>query len=1087
MKVSLAMIVLNAKEGIVRCLASVQEAMDEIVIVDTGSTDGTQDAIRDACPKARIIEWIDPERHTERGWISDFAKARNMAFDATTGDAILWLDADDVVAHKDPTVNPAVDLRSKIEQALGPQGGCEIMEMLYDYKKDAYGHTIMYLPRYRVIRRGAMRWAWPVHEDLRPEKFLKKADLRKDPLYINHLKPESGERESAERNLWIMQKYLDGGGEMDARLWSNFGGSYRALGENEKAVETYDKALEFRGIDPEADYLCWIRSGDSSRWLKRYDEAVRRYLQAQVLFPFRKAAYVALGDVLIEMDRPTEALAYVDIADGINGTDEGFVWLDEATRYIPTSVRANAQLKLHNYSESLAHFDELAKRYPGNKEFVQKAHDIRSMLEATRDYGAWVRVSQMLPEGERKPLLSKAPESLWTHGLVAKARKPERPEDKPVMAIYCGGSREPWGPFSVDEGIGGSEEAVIFLAREMARLGWYVEVYGFPPKDQIGLVHDGVCWMPFFAWGEDEPADVFVGWRQMRPKQAFDAGLGGTSGQRWLWLHDAVIPEFFRMPWVERVNGVFCLSEFHAQPVSGVLNGKIVQTKNGLDPTYLVDGENDPKQFIYASSPDRGMDCVLEEWPKIREAIPGAILHLYYGFTGNYIASMAGNAKLRDLKVKIEALREQEGVVWHGMVGQLELAQAFADCGFWIYPTAWPETSCAAAGTLVQLPCDRSKHPYGIPIEELVGKENFPVYSYDPAEERFVLANCTKVWETGVDRECVDIELDDGSILTLTPDHKVMDFDGEWHEAATLTPGMRLNALHMRYNVGYKDVDGDWRDEHRLVGEWQKGRPLTTKECVDHLELTRLDNRPEMLRVMSLSEHSRHTHSTKGPRRKKSMEKQIAGFKAWAATTEAKEHFKTHLGGAGKALWAKIRALPEAERKAWMAARASKRVASQRANAEANGGRWNHKVVAVRPSARRHTVYDMEVDRLHNFVAGGVVIHNCITGMKAQALGCIPVTSRYGRSGVPETVKYDLGPEPRDSIIYGDAAWRSEWTDAVIAAARRQDLGPYRQEMKSWARETYSWSKVAKQWDALFRAPSSEPSPSMARQPSLTG
>jgi glycosyltransferase involved in cell wall biosynthesis len=107
--------------------------------------------------------------------------------------------------------------------------------------------------------------------------------------------------------------------------------------------------------------------------------------------------------------------------------------------------------------------------------------------------------------------------------------------------------------------------------------------------------------------------------------------------------------------------------------------------------------------------------------------------------------------------------------------------------------------------------------------------------------------------------------------------------------------------------------------------------------------------------------------------------------------------------------------------------------------------------------------------------------------MKAQALGCIPVTSRYGRSGVPETVKYDLGPEPRDSIIYDDAAWRSEWTDAVIAAARRQDLGPYRQEMKSWARETYSWSKVAKQWDALFRAPSSEPSPSMARQPSLTG
>jgi len=87
--------------------------------------------------------------------------------------------------------------------------------------------------------------------------------------------------------------------------------------------------------------------------------------------------------------------------------------------------------------------------------------------------------------------------------------------------------------------------------------------------------------------------------------------------------------------------------------------------------------------------------------------------------------------------------------------------------------------------------------------------------------------------------------------------------------------------------------------------------------------------------------------------------------------------------------------------------------------------------------------------------------------MKAQALGAIPITSRFPESGVPETTKYDLGPEPVEGTIYDDPEWRGRWTASVIEAAAG-DHAAMREEMKAWARKTYSWQAVAGQWTRLF-------------------
>ena len=85
-KLSLCMIVKNEEKELPLCVNSVKPALDEIVIVDTGSSDNTKEVARQL--GARVFDFP---------WVDDFSAARNHSILRATGDYILWLDADDRV------------------------------------------------------------------------------------------------------------------------------------------------------------------------------------------------------------------------------------------------------------------------------------------------------------------------------------------------------------------------------------------------------------------------------------------------------------------------------------------------------------------------------------------------------------------------------------------------------------------------------------------------------------------------------------------------------------------------------------------------------------------------------------------------------------------------------------------------------------------------------------------------------------------------------------------------------------------------------------------------------------------------------
>ena len=90
LRLSLCMIVRDEEEMLPRSLAAVADAVDEIVVVDTGSTDRTIEIARSF--GARVIE---------HEWSGSFAEARNVSFDAATGDWLMYLDADEVLVRED--------------------------------------------------------------------------------------------------------------------------------------------------------------------------------------------------------------------------------------------------------------------------------------------------------------------------------------------------------------------------------------------------------------------------------------------------------------------------------------------------------------------------------------------------------------------------------------------------------------------------------------------------------------------------------------------------------------------------------------------------------------------------------------------------------------------------------------------------------------------------------------------------------------------------------------------------------------------------------------------------------------------------
>jgi glycosyltransferase involved in cell wall biosynthesis/Flp pilus assembly protein TadD len=220
-RLTLCMIVRNEEERLGNCLESAKDVVDEIVIIDTGSTDGTVDIARSYGAVLGTFEWCD-----------DFSAARNQSLQLATGDWIMWLDADDLM--------PA-EFHQPIRSLVA--GPCD---RSYFFVLDDRGFESVSCLQMRLFPNlEGITFEMPIHEQVTPSLGRLGIDMQPTDIRVVHTGYTTPEvvNQKKQRYLAIMERWLvKHPGDYIVR--SHVALTYHTTGRGEEAIAAYRYILE---------------------------------------------------------------------------------------------------------------------------------------------------------------------------------------------------------------------------------------------------------------------------------------------------------------------------------------------------------------------------------------------------------------------------------------------------------------------------------------------------------------------------------------------------------------------------------------------------------------------------------------------------------------------------------------------------------------------------------------------------------------------------------------------------------------------------------------------------------------------------
>lgn len=215
--ISLCMIVKDEEMHIARCLDSIADLVDEIIIVDTGSKDRTVEIASGYTSKVYSYPWKD-----------DFSDARNYSFSKASMDYCMWMDADDILEETQK------EKFLQLKQTLQPD--TDIVMMKYHTFFDEAGRPSFTYFRERWIRNcSKYRWVGAVHEVIPLNGSILYSDLA-----ICHKKVKAGD---PDRNLRIYRKMLKEGVVLDARQQYYYGRELYYHKQYKQAAAVFEQFL----------------------------------------------------------------------------------------------------------------------------------------------------------------------------------------------------------------------------------------------------------------------------------------------------------------------------------------------------------------------------------------------------------------------------------------------------------------------------------------------------------------------------------------------------------------------------------------------------------------------------------------------------------------------------------------------------------------------------------------------------------------------------------------------------------------------------------------------------------------------------
>jgi tetratricopeptide (TPR) repeat protein len=343
-RLSLVMIVRDEEEMLPRTLEAIAPAVDEIIVVDTGSTDSTIAIARSF--GATVIE---------REWTGSFSDARNASLEAATGDWFIYLDADEVLVSED-----VEKLRALAGQTWREAFFLHETNFTGD---EGNGVSVVHSALRMFRNRPNYRFSGRLHEQIAfhlpaylPER------IAQSPVRVNHYGYLGVVRESkdkARRNLELLraQQMETPVEALNAFFYYNLGSEYFACGEVSKAIEQFE--VGFSKVEAEGNF--WheyapslvLRSTKALRAAGRFQDALERAATGLQHFPGFTDLVYEQGMASLGLQRTDEAITHFEHAIELGDAPAKYTAMVGSGTFMPRIILATTHLNRGEWEPAL--------------------------------------------------------------------------------------------------------------------------------------------------------------------------------------------------------------------------------------------------------------------------------------------------------------------------------------------------------------------------------------------------------------------------------------------------------------------------------------------------------------------------------------------------------------------------------------------------------------------------------------------------------------------------------------------------------------------------------------------------------------
>lgn len=581
-KIALACIIKDDSEvdDFKRMLDSCAKWVDAIYI--TGTKD-PQKKIKEVCKEyGAIWSWFP--------WIKDFSAARNFNFSQVPKeyDFIFWMDVDDILVGGENLKKVLAD-----ESVDKYNIGAIFARYLYQVEVDAKGNISNILIehlRERLIRNnGNYKWVAPIHETLIPQVPAGQSDTK--DFYVVHLSNMEDMMNSMWRNIDILEEEVMNN-SADPRPIYYLAKAYFDTKLPELLYEPLGPDTESLAIELLKDYVRksgWAEERSQAleytallyREMGENKKAIKCLLQAVEEGPTFPSVYIQLALTYVILNDWNKAYHWVKVASNMEIPKTTLVIQPKDYKMLILEALFHIYRNTNKLDECLNVTQGLYQLLPNdlNKLRLEEITD----WKGKNDLAHWVaKLANHLHKTDQtmqlQALINAIPKEIADTQVMASLRNDFLPphnwkEDE--IAIFCGPGFEKWSPLSVAKGIGGSEEAVINMGKELAKLGWKVTVFA-DPQDDAGE-YDGVKYVQHHEINWHDNFNILIAWRNIG---VFDLPL--STKKAYLWNHDIQTPMTYTKERVAKIDKVMFLSKWHRQNVPQLDESKVMYTANGL-------------------------------------------------------------------------------------------------------------------------------------------------------------------------------------------------------------------------------------------------------------------------------------------------------------------------------------------------------------------------------------------------------------------------------------------------------------------------------------------------------------------------